>query len=182
MDIFDWVNNGAGFPTGGQEAERLNPLLMDYGFDLGAYYGWIAMDMVTPDLARLIFQTNDFNQTGTVVSMKKTKYVKDVAGFCDLSYDDAVQLCYARGYTPIPARVNTNGRVCYDMNPDGYPIVIGYTTTTNRAEAATDIVGRYDDDEPGNYSLVTVYNSLRNNFTRGTGWFTESTYLFVGNF
>lgn len=179
IDFFDWVNNGKGFPTGGAEAKNMNRLLMDYKFDWGAYYGWIAMDMVTEDLARLIFQTNDFNNTGKVISKKEATYIKDIMGFCDLSYDDAVQLCYEYGYTPLQSRVNDNGKVCFDINPDGYPIVLGYTTTTDKTQAITDIVGRYDSNEPGDYKKVIVKNSLYNYFTRGAGWSTEDTYLFV---
>ena len=179
IDIFDWIDDGYGFPTGGEEAEKMNNLLMNYRFDWGAYYGWIAMDMVTPDLARLIFQTNDFNQQGKIVSKKVKTYIKDIEGFCDVSYDDAVQRCYEKGFTPLPARINKNKRTCYDINPEGYPIVLGYTTTTNPAEAITDIVGRFDSKVPNGYRMVTVNNSLFDYFNRGAGWFTTDTYLYV---
>ncbi len=167
-------------PTGGAEAKEMNKLLMNYKFDFGAYYGWIAMDMITEDLARLIFQTNDFNQIKEVISQKETTYIRDIRGFCDFKYDDALQACYEEGFTPLFVRT-IKGRACYDINPDGYPIVLGYTTTTNPDEAITDIVGRFDSNVPGNYSKVIVRNSLYNYFTRGTSIFegSEDTYLFV---
>lgn len=177
IDIFDWINNGVGIPTGGAEAYQLNKLLLRYPFKNGAYYGWIAMDMVTEELARVIFQTNDFNQTGKIDFVEEKTYIQDIRGFCDVSYDDAVQRCYGAGYTPLLVKMNDK-KPCYEINPKGYSIVLGYKTTTDPNEAITDIVGRYDSNEPGNYKKVIVKNSMYNNFTRGT-FFTKDTYLFV---
>lgn len=166
-------------PTGKDEAEEMNRLILDYPFIRGAYYGWIGMDMITEDLARTIFQTNDFNEEGMIIPEKVPTYIKDIAGFCDISYDDAVERCYAAGYTPIPAKVSSKGRTKYNINPEGAPIVLGYTTTTDPNSAITNIVGRYDSNIPGNYEKVIVYNSLYNFFTRFSDFGSEDTYLFV---
>ena len=176
-----WNNVGIieQFPTGGDEAKEMNKLLMKYDFIDGAYYGWIAMDMVTSELARKIFRTNDFNGKGMQVPEAVPTYIKDIAGFCDFSYDDALQDCYAAGYTPLPVSTLSNGMPVYDVNTEGCPIVLGYTTTTNPDGAITNIVGRYDSNIPGGYEKVLVYGSAYNYFTRLSDFSSEDTYLFV---
>ncbi len=164
-------------PTGGQEAEKLNPLLLKYPFENGAYYGWIGMDYLTSDLAQMIYGTNNYNGVREHIIPEKT-YIKDITAFCDDDYDDAVEACYESGYTPLKG-TKSNGKTFLNVNPDGDPIIIGYTLTTDPNGAITDIVGRYDDNEPGSYKKVLVHGSLFNYFTRWAGGDSKDTYLFV---
>lgn len=158
-------------PSPGSEASYINPLLLDYQYDYGAYYGWISMDFVTSDLAAKIYNANDINNTGRVTG--KTTYIKALRGFCDDDYDDAIEECFSQGYKLLI------GDKYINVNPDGDPIVIGYKETQNPDEAITDIKGSYNDEGPKGYNKVLVDGSLYNYFTRWAGSKSEDTYLFV---
>ena len=179
------IRNNAGVPytkyivpTPKKEAEGMTVQLLGYPFKKGAYYGWISMDFITEELARLIFETNIFkNEPEGIVENPKT-YISEIKGFVEDDYDDALENCLRAGYTVLVGK-KKNGSPFRDVNPDGDHIVIGYKTTIYPERAIRDIVGSLDEDDcPRGYDIVEVIGSSYNHFTRGTGLFTSNTYMF----
>lgn len=173
--VFD--DEEAIIPTPSKEAKSMRKLLLNYPFEKGGYYGWLAMDFVDEDLARVIFESNNFRfESGR--KKAPTTYISDIRGFCDDDFDDAVEECLSQGYQILVGQ-KKDGSSFRDVNPDGDPIVIGYKTTVNPNDAIRDIVGTFDDDDgPDGWTKVKVDGSLFNYFTRWSGSKSEDTYLF----
>lgn len=173
-----WNNIGLSdskvLPSPGSEAGYMTKLLMNYDFEKGAYYGWVSMDMVTNRLAKLIYQTNDFNSEGRIHAPQK--YISEIRGFCYSNYGNSIENCFDDGYILL---IGENNFI--NVNPKGDATVIGYKETTDPGKAITDIKGSYDDEGPNGYEKVKVGGSLYNYFTRHSGSKTKDTYLFVSH-
>ena len=158
-------------PRSWEIARQMTEHLYSYNFIRGLHYGWISMDRVNPTLAALIYNSNRYNDAYYISELRA--FCGDKCGSDPTDIEKAKQACIDAGYKVL----DTNGIL--NVNPLGYPMVLGYKQTLSESDAIKDIVGYYGFTTscPEGYEKVIVENSTYNYLTRGSGSKTEYVYL-----